>query len=313
LSAELFTNGIEWFGRRLKLGAGAVGSVLAAVGTALPETSVSVVGIILGNEAEHAGIGAILGAPMLLATLAMLVTGTAVIYHTTKGRRTLEIKADHEVIGRDLRSFFLVYTVAIAASFSPFRWLKFVVGIFLIGAYVYYVRRTFSDTRQQIEMEELSPLHFHRSAPVPSTALVIIQLVVGLGTMVVGANLFLQSVVHLAEQLRTSSLVLGLIIAPLATELPEKMNSVIWVRSDKDTLALGNISGAMVFQSSITPAIGLFFTEWVLNGQAIASAVVAIAAAAVAWAEMSVRRRISAYSLIAGGILYFAYLAYLFL
>ena len=37
IGAELFTNGIEWAGHRLKLAEGAVGSLLAAVGTALPE------------------------------------------------------------------------------------------------------------------------------------------------------------------------------------------------------------------------------------------------------------------------------------
>ena len=45
LGAELFTNGIEWFGRKLELAEGAVGSVLAAVGTALPETMIPIIAI----------------------------------------------------------------------------------------------------------------------------------------------------------------------------------------------------------------------------------------------------------------------------
>ena len=64
LGAELFTNGIEWFGRKLNLAQGAVGSVLAAVGTALPETMIPIIAIIFGSggEATHAvGVGAILG------------------------------------------------------------------------------------------------------------------------------------------------------------------------------------------------------------------------------------------------------------
>jgi cation:H+ antiporter len=55
---------------------------------------------------------------------------------------------------------------------------------------------------------------------------------------------------------------IALVLAPLATELPEKFNSVIWLRGNKDTLALGNITGAMVFQSSIPVALGLAFTSW---------------------------------------------------
>ena len=91
--AELFTNGIEWFGRKLELAEGAVGSVLAAVGTALPETMIPIIAILSGggSEASHGvGVGAILGAPFMLSTLAMFVTGVAVLCvrrQTAAGRR----------------------------------------------------------------------------------------------------------------------------------------------------------------------------------------------------------------------------------
>src|SRR5438034_1359613 len=70
LAAELFTNGIEWVGETLGLSEGAVGSVLAAVGTALPETLLPLVAIAIGHpQGEEIGIGAILGAPFMLSTL----------------------------------------------------------------------------------------------------------------------------------------------------------------------------------------------------------------------------------------------------
>ena len=51
IAAELFTNGIEWFGHKLNLAEGAVGSVLAAVGTALPETMIPLVAILFAGSA----------------------------------------------------------------------------------------------------------------------------------------------------------------------------------------------------------------------------------------------------------------------
>jgi cation:H+ antiporter len=82
-AAFLFTNAVEMLGERLNLGSGATGSVLAAVGTALPETMIPVVALVgaalagesAGAAAGEIGIGAILGAPFLLATLAMFVVG----------------------------------------------------------------------------------------------------------------------------------------------------------------------------------------------------------------------------------------------
>src|SRR4051795_1872794 len=87
LGAELFTNGIEWFGHKMGLGEGAVGSVLAAVGTALPETTIPVVAILFSSDphSSEVGLGAILGAPFMLGTLAIGVTGLVVLLN--RGRR----------------------------------------------------------------------------------------------------------------------------------------------------------------------------------------------------------------------------------
>lgn len=306
-AAELFTNGIEWFGKRMKLGAGAVGSVLAAVGTALPETTIAILGIIAGHHAaEQAGIGAILGAPMMLSTLAMFVTGAAVLAFAATGKRSKTMHVDYKIIGRDLRTFFLVYMIAFGAAFIPMKAGRIAVGVLLLVIYAIYVKRTFARTPSGGD-HDLNPLHFHRWVDEPHFWAIVGQLLFALIIMVGGAQLFLYSVTKLAPIIGITPFVLSVIITPIATELPEKFNSVTWVRQKKDTLALGNISGAMVFQSSVTPAIGIFFTSWELKADALASIVIAIIAAAIAWGEMTWRKRISPYSLLIGGLLYLAY------
>lgn len=312
-AAELFTNGIEWFGHRLRLGEGAVGSILAAVGTALPETTIAIVAVIAGGQAHtEVGIGAILGAPMMLSTLAMFITGMAVLGFARSGRRSKVMHVDYRILGRDLRTFFLVYLIALSAAFIPIRAGKIGVGVFLLLAYCFYVRRTFTSASKTTHEHELGPLHMQRKAPEPHLPMIIIQLLAALGLMIGGAKLFLINVTYISEVIKLSPLVLSVIITPIATELPEKFNSVIWIRQKKDTLALGNISGAMVFQSSITPAIGIFFTTWVLTPEAIASIVVAVLATSIIWADMTLRKRLSPYSLLLGGFLYVAYPIYVF-
>ncbi len=89
VAAELFTNGVEWFGHRMKLGEGAVGSLLAAVGTAMPETIVPLIAILLvgGAAGKEIGVGAIIGAPFMLATAAFFVIGASVFIFSFTGRR----------------------------------------------------------------------------------------------------------------------------------------------------------------------------------------------------------------------------------
>jgi len=313
LAAELFTNAIEWFGKRLNLGEGPVGSVLAAVGTALPETSVAIVAVVSAGEGHvEAGIGAILGAPMMLSTLAMFITGLSVLVFAAAKKRKPTIQADYQVVGRDLRTFFLVYLLALAAALIPARPGKIGVAVVLLAAYAVYVHRTFRHPDSASHGREMRPLHFHRRAESPQLRIVVVQILSGLILMLVGARVFVDSVAAAASNLGISTLVLSLIITPIATELPEKFNSITWMRHKKDTLALGNITGAMVFQSSILPAIGIFATPWHLDAPAIASIVVALLASLVAWTEMTVRKRLSPYSLLAGGVLYLLYPLFVF-
>ncbi|MCL5103710.1 MAG: sodium:calcium antiporter [Armatimonadetes bacterium] len=308
LAAELFTNAIEWFGKHMMLSEGAVGSVLAAVGTALPETSVAIVAIVMGGEAHtEAGIGAILGAPMMLSTLAMFITGMSVLIFAASGKRKKTIQADYMVVGRDLRSFFLVYALALAGGAIPARLGKIGIAILLLVIYAVYVYRTFHCPECVTEEARMRPLHFHRASASPHLRIVIVQLVAGVALMLIGAQQFVENVAVISKSLGISALVLSLIITPIATELPEKFNSITWMRHKKDTLALGNVTGAMVFQSSILPAIGMLFTPWHLNIQAMVSIVIAMSAAFIIWGEMTWRKRLSPYSLLIGGFMYLLY------
>ena len=306
---DLFTNGVEWAGKKLKLGEGAVGSVLAAVGTCLPETLIAILAIIFGKKTaggEDIGIGAILGAPLMLSTLAFCITGIAVIGFSRSGRRTTDMNVNHTILGRDLRYFFIVFTLAAIASYLP-RLTHYFIAAFLVILYGIYIKQTFAEGGEDTD-EDISPLHFFRQEGEPPLWLVYGQSIAGLGVLVYGAHLFVGQLNAVAIATGIPALVLSLIITPIATELPEKFNSILWVRRKKDTLALGNISGAMVFQSSISPAIGMIFTTWQLDTRAIACVVVAILSAATVWAEMMWKKRLSPYSLLIGGLFYAVYL-----
>ncbi|MFA6808465.1 MAG: sodium:calcium antiporter, partial [Eubacteriales bacterium] len=263
--AELFTNGVEWLGQKFNLGQGPVGSILAAVGTALPETLIPVIAILSGSSTEEAGseigIGAILGAPFMLSTLALFVVGTAVLIFR---RNNKPLHINREVLMRDIRFFLILYTIAILASFLPTHNLKLVVIGILVSGYVYYVYVTFK-TSEDADGEELAPCYFKRKSKSPSKLIIIFQIVVALLIIVGGAKIFINSVEIIAIRIGIPVFILAILITPIATELPEKFNSVIWVRKNKDTLALGNITGAMVFQSSLIPSLGIGLTSWVLE------------------------------------------------
>ncbi|MBI2305373.1 MAG: sodium:calcium antiporter [Chloroflexi bacterium] len=310
-ACELFVNSVEWLGKRLGLGEGVVGSILAAVGTALPETILPLVAILLvgGEEGNKVGIGAILGAPFMLSTAAFFATGTAVLIFTARGRRKNNMNVNATILGRDMRFFLIVYAIAIAAAFLPAHSLKLGMAILLLGLYAYYVYRTFRDDAS-LGGEDLAPLYFARRSPLPPLILVVAQLLIALAVIILGARVFVTGIEAAAQALGVPALILSLIIAPLATELPEKVNSVLWVRRSKDTLALGNISGAMVFQGCIPVAVGLVFTPWELTPPALASAAIAILSTGLVYTTLRRRQVLSPYVLLMGGLFYLAFIGY---
>lgn len=278
MSADVFTNGVEWLGKTLNLGAGAVGSILAAVGTALPETMVPIIaflGVGKGEEFAEVGIGAILGAPFMLATLALFISGVAVLGFR-RNNKPLFINA--AVIKRDLSFFVIVYGLAILASFLPNHSLKLVVVVLLPLLYLLYVIRTVRSSMGTEEQENLPPLYLAQKRSTPSLGIILVQLILALIGIILGAHAFVDAIQSVALATGISALVLSLIITPIATELPEKFNSVIWLKRGKDTLAVGNITGAMVFQSSLIPALGIALTPWKLEPLALWSAILALGA-----------------------------------
>jgi cation:H+ antiporter len=325
IGAELFTNGIEWVGRKLDLAEGAVGSVLAAVGTALPETMIPIVAILVGSsEASHAvGIGAILGAPFMLATLAMFVTGTAVV--AARRRRPTGVVMDIEtvVVGKDIRFFLLTYGIAIAVAFAPVDvgWVRPAVAVSLMLLYAVYVRSHFAAESETGHGGDLAPLRLHRldrgahreDPVVPRLRIVNLQVIFALGLIIAGAFVFVDAITTISEGLGLSATLLALVIAPIATELPEKLNSVLWVRQGKDTLAIGNISGAMVFQSCFPVAVALLFApaDWSISPEsavAFLSAGIAIVSTIAIFLPMARRSTLTGRGLLVGGAFYVAYL-----
>jgi cation:H+ antiporter len=253
------------------------------------------------------------------------VTGIAVLYQARRRPTGDVLQVDTRVLSADMRTFAMAYGLAIAAAvFLPVEptWPKVVVAGALLVIYAWYVKGHF-EADPTVDLEDLAPLRFHRldgrrTAGVEAThgprlRVVNLQVLAALGLIIIGAVAFVDAVGHVATSLGVSQVLLALVIAPIATELPEKFNSIIWIRQGKDTLAMGNITGAMVFQSAIPVSVALIFAPelWVVGEGsyvAFASAGIAFLASAAIFLPMYRAGRLRGRGLLLGGIFYVAYL-----
>ena len=315
-AAILFTNAVEILGDRLNMGHGAVGSLLAAVGTALPETMIPIVAILGavivgtgGAAAGEIGIGAILGAPFLLATLALFLCGASAIFYKDRRGSGSEIVVNRQVTIPDMAFFLVCFTLAAGAGLISLPLvLKIGLAVFLLLAYVFYVIRTIrtgSDATEGEPPDNLTLWPFRSTAP---TWAVTAQVVGCVAVMGFAAHFFVGAVGNISTAIGIPAGLIALVLAPLATELPEKFNSVIWLRDNKDTLALGNITGAMVFQSTIPVSVGIMFTPWDLGFLSTLSAVFALVSGAVFIGFLLRKGPLRGFYLLGAGILYAAFL-----
>jgi cation:H+ antiporter len=310
--SALFTNGVEWLGKRLGVSDGVVGSVFAGVGTALPETVIPIIAIFFGEGADRAaiGIGAILGAPFMLSTLTLPLLGAGLLTFAALGRRPWTFRLDAGAVAIDLRFFLIGYAAAIGAAFTTSRAVHVVVALGLIVVYALYLRTLVAHDVES-HGEALVPLYFARRAAEPAVARIAIQVVAGLIVIIWGAHLFVSTVQTIATILDVSPLLLSLLITPVATELPEKLNSLIWISQKKDTLAVGNITGAMVFQGTFPVAVGLLGTPWQLDRYGMISAWLALIAGAALYAAIRFTGTWRPVYLMAGAVLYLGFGIYL--
>ncbi|MXX10316.1 MAG: sodium:calcium antiporter [Nitrospira sp. SB0675_bin_23] len=276
VGAETFTNALEHFGERLHISEGVTGSVLAAVGTALPEAMIPVVAVLAASgdlSVRHdVGVGAILGAPLMLSTITLFLMGT---FAAQRRGWTQALRPEPTGVHRDLSWFLFAFALATLTIFVPseWQWARVSLALILILSYFVYLLLTIRASGKLVEQghgtEADHPLFLSRLRVPGNLATILLQLFIGFGLIVAGAKGFVYGVEHLAAWLGLSTLALSLLIVPVATELPEKVNSIIWVRRGRDTLAFGNITGAMVFQGSLLPALGVLLTPWVPRKEAL--------------------------------------------
>ena len=314
VAAEIFVNALEHLGEKLNISEGVTGSVFAAVGTALPETLVPLLAIFAGGTSakvnEEIGVGAILGAPLMLSTLSLFLMAAAVF-----GARGLNGRLTPEKSGltRDLNFFLFAFSLSLVALFVPHDGggVRTLIAFAMVLIYFFYVLLTLKASAQLVadghatEAEE--PMLLHRLGLPRHFVTILIQLALGLGLLVLGAKGFIYGVEEAAPILGVSALVLSLMIVPIATELPEKVNSILWIRKRKDTLAFGNITGAMVFQGTLLPAIGVLLTPWVPQKEVLVGVVITLVASL--WLRLMLGKGLRVWHLGVNGLLYAAYLA----
>ena len=203
LSCQFFVNGVEWVGARPKIGQTATGTILAAFGTALPESAVTFVAVVFGTTtAEHEiGIGAALGGPLALSTLAYSVVGLTLIGSArlhVRRKETLDV--DCARLSRDQGWFLCIFIVKLALGLIVFPGKPWLAILFLV-AYGMYVWKELGRNEATSSGGELEPLKIRPRDPEPSLMLASVQTGLALAVIFAASRVFVSQLEVIGFQL----------------------------------------------------------------------------------------------------------------
>jgi cation:H+ antiporter len=245
----------------------------------------------------------------MLSTLTLFLMAT---FAAHKRGWTGEFRPERSGLERDLTWFLMAFGASAVAIFVPHTipLVRGLIAFSLVLMYFIYLMLTIrASTKLVVDghgTEADHPLYLARIGLPENLGTIVIQLGIGLTLIILGAKGFVLGVEGLSAWLGVSALVLSLLIVPVATELPEKINSILWIRRHRDTLAFGNVTGAMVFQGSLLPALGIMLTPWEPRPEVLLGMGLTLAASSYLFLMLK-RGHLKPWHLTLNGLCYLAY------
>jgi cation:H+ antiporter len=215
------------------------------------------------------------------------------------------------LLARDQKWFMLIFVAKIALGVVAFAFKPWCGALFLL-AYAAYVRKSMMQEGECAVAADLEPLKIRPRDAEPSAAWALLQSGAALVLIFFASQIFVHQLEAIGPWLGMPPQLVALLLSPIATELPETLNAVIWVRQQKPDLALANISGAMMIQATIPSALGMMFTPWLLDRSLLWAGVVTLMS--IAGIYLLLRgKRLTAPLFAAFGLLYGVFALGLFL
>lgn len=208
-----------------------VGLTVVAFGTSTPELVVSLKAALIGNSSIS--LGNVVGSN--IANIALILGVAALI-------RPLDVHA--KVIMREIPIMIgisvLLLLLLMDGELGFFDGLVFVFG--LITYLIVNVMMARKEKNTEVDSEFTEGLKSKLGIPIS-----IILMIAGLGLLIFGANLFVQSAVAIAKKFNVSDAIIGLTIVAIGTSLPELITSIVAAYKKEADIAIGNVVGSNVF------------------------------------------------------------------
>ena len=239
-SADKFVDGAASAAKRLGLPPLLIGMLVIGFGSSMPEMVISALSASQGNSGL--ALGNAFGSN--ITNIALILGLTAVIS---------PIKVESTVLRRELPLLAGV-TLAAAALFYDDSFLSRLDGWLLIGLFALIMAWSIYSGLKNKDDHLGAMVEQELEQPMPMLR-AMTYVVLGLTVLVISSRILVWGGVEIAQSLGISDLIIGLTIVAVGTSLPELASSIAAVRKNEHDLALGNVIGSNLFNTSIVIGI----------------------------------------------------------
>ena len=234
VGAEILIRGSVSFGKKLNISLFAIGVVIVAAGTSLPELASSI-NAVLNNHSDLA-LGAVVGSN--IANLILVMAATTIIVPITN------------ITNNQINQAWINIALGISLiimSYLYFNYLFGIISLIALTLIMYFQIKKGSIIVDDIDKNEYSIF------------ISLILIIFGVIFLIYGSDLFVNSAIILAKKLQVSEAVIGLSLIAFGTSLPELVIGIMSALKRKVDFALGNILGSNIYNVLGVLGISSFF------------------------------------------------------
>lgn len=235
--ADRLTEGAAALARRMNVPEIVIGLTIVAAGTSAPELFVSLVSALKGTP--DLAVGNVVGSNIFNS---LLIVGCAAMVSPMTISRSTVSKDLPFTVGASVLLAVLVLDNVPSLSLRGSVLNRF-DGLLLLAGFAAFMVYTFRVTMKNRTGQEQTEAASAVVSPWKSAFYVVL----GLGCLVLGSNLFVDAASSVARTLQVSEGVIGLTIVAGGTSLPELATSVVAARKGQSAIAIGNVIGSNVF------------------------------------------------------------------
>ena len=258
--ADRLTDGAVGIATRLNIPQIVIGLTIVAMGTSMPEFCVSLVSALKGTA--DLAVGNVVGSNVFNALL--IVGVTALVAPMTILRQTVRKDIPFALVASMLLVLMCldgtlsrIDALVLLALFGFFMYVTLQAGLSAKKA----DKQAASDEPSQAASDEpaeaQAPMSWLRAS---------LFIIIGLGCLIGGSNLFVGGATAVATELGISDAVVGLTVVAMGTSLPELATSVVAARKGNSGIAIGNALGSNVFNILLILGLTGAITPLTLQG-----------------------------------------------